>query len=182
MNRGFIVIIVLGGAAFFFGCMEWQLKTVAKEVPQTISAADLSARGYGDNANVIVTGVSLCDNFVYEEKNNRWQKVWVPAVPIGQACGGNIRLIVTDGNCRSEGDVQNMDTGSIQGLIINKIASLGGEERKMLEGSYGPLGDVMILQRNRSTWPAMGVIAMMGIGGFVFLTGVSLTAAGLQKS
>jgi hypothetical protein len=181
MNRGFLVIIVLGACGFVFGCMEWQLKTVAKETPQTISAAELVGRGYGDNANVNVTGVSLCDDFVAYEKNNRWQKVWVPAVPAGQPCGGNIRLIVVDTSCKSEADVAMMDTGSIQGLIINKIASLGGEEKRKLEEKYGPMGNVLILQRNRGTWPSMGVIAMMGIGGFAFFSGLALTAAGIQK-
>lgn len=181
MNRFFILIILLGGGVFVFGCMEWQLKTVAKEIPQTISAAELAARGYGDNANVVVTGISLCDNFVVYEKNNRWQQVWVPAVPMGQPCGGNIRLIVKDGSCQNEGDVSRIDTGTIRGVIINKIASLGSKEKSMLEESYGPINDCLILQRNRSTWPSMGVIAMMGIGGFVFFTGVALSTSHMQK-
>jgi hypothetical protein len=183
MNRGFLIIIVLGAVGFVVGCREWQLKTVARETPRTISAAELIAQGYGDNANVVVTGVEFCPNFVYEEnqKTHKWSKVWIPAVPAGQGCGGNIRLIVTDTSCDGPEDLPMLNTGSVQGLIINKIASIGGQEKKLLEEEYGPVADCLILERNRGTWPATGVIAMMGVGGLAFFSGLALTAAQMQK-
>src|SRR5262245_15502716 len=129
MERAKFVVIIVGVVLFIFGFLEWQLKTVAKETPLTISAAELASLDPGrlPNAHVILTNFSLCNDFVYKAKsrrgNSHWEKVWVPAVPQGQEYNrGNVRIIVTDKHCQSEGDVAALDRGQLQGVIINKIS------------------------------------------------------------
>lgn len=180
MNRVQIAIIVIGGMIFIYGCREWQLKTVAKEMPRTISAAELADRGPGNNAHIILTGFSLCDDFVYETENSKsgpWKKVWVPAVPAGQPFNsGNVRIIITDSTCRNQADVASMSFGTLQGLVINKVSSLGSKERKLLEESYpgSNFSTCWIVERGRKPMAAGLVVSLMGGGGFVALFGVAL--------
>ncbi len=173
-----IAVIVIGIGIFIYGCMEWQLKTVAKESPRPITAAELAASGPGDNAHIILTNFSLCNDFVIEtsSKTKTWRKVWVPAMPAGQAFNsGNVRIIIKDSSCRSEADVASMSFGSIQGLVINKISSLGSKEKSLLQQSYpgSNFSTCWIVERNRKPMAAGLVVTLMGGGGFAALIGVA---------
>jgi hypothetical protein len=79
-----IVLAVLGGAALIFGIKETILGSKAKDTPQTITCADLAARGYGDNAHVKLTDViPLLMNHVaiIDSKTGRRLETWVPLMP-----------------------------------------------------------------------------------------------------
>ena len=188
MFRIKLVVIIGGIALFVFGAFEWQLKMVAKETPQTIPAAQLAANGPGDNANVRVTNFYICaENFVYEEdeKTHDWSKVWVPLVPAGQSPDmGNVRIIVQDKICRSEFDVAGMNGApSINGLIVNRISSLGKEERNLLSETYPgtDFSTCYILDRDRQPMSSAGVLGMMGGGGFVALLGLAWMVQGYRS-
>lgn len=212
MGRVKIVLIVIGLGALFFGGMEWQLKTVAKDTPQRISAAELEARGPGDNANIILTDFLLCEQaFVYEYKQSRggggerWSKVWIPAVPLNgpyhrqilSMLGPNgeippnlpnpqdIRIIVKSTDARNEADVSAMAAAdTLEGVVTNKIESLGGEEKRRLAESY-PGTDFTkcwIIHKGRKPMSAGAVLGLMGGGGFAALLGIALIVNDRRKS
>ena len=188
MSRGKLILTAFGIGIFIYGTTEWQLKTVAKESPQTISAAALAANGPGNNANVRVTNFYVCtEDFVIEKRrrSDRWSKVWVPVVPAGQSPDmGNIRIIVQDDDCEDEMDVAAMNgSGTLDGLIINKISGLGAEERRLLAKRYPgtDFNACYILDRGRRPIASAAVLGLMGGGGFVALLGVAWIVKARQE-
>lgn len=184
MNRFQITILIVGGAIFSYGVVEWQLKTIAKEQPRTVSASELAANGPGSNAHIILTDFSLCGDFVYVTRRDRWRKVLVPAIPTGRAFDrANVRIIVIDSSCRNERDVEAMDTGRLQGLVTNRISSLTTKEKKLLQESYpgSNIANCWIVERNRKLLAAEQVIFLMGGGGLTTLFGVALIVQAVRS-
>ncbi len=185
MNRLKLIAIAIGVGVFIAGWMEWQLKTVAKTQPQRLTAAELAARGPGNNAHVILTNYDLCDNFVYESTRRNggtWKKVWVPVVPAGQGCGPQIQIIIADTKISGPEQI-GMVAGQVQGLVINKISSLGREERRLLSETYpgADFSKVWIVQNGRSTWSPWAVMGMLGGGGFTVLGVLAAWASEAQR-
>jgi hypothetical protein len=209
MFRIKLVMIIGGGMLVWFGVQEWRLAQAAKETPQTISCADLSANGPGDNANIVLTDSLICvDSFVYEGKKNSttWSKVWVPVVPSNgeyvqqikeliEKNGGNlnitppppqnIKVILTSNKIPSQAEIGALtQQSSITGLVTNKIESLGNKQRKILEESY-PGTDFTkcwIVDHDRQP-SGMGKVAGMAGGGLVLsLVGVGMLVAGRSNS
>jgi hypothetical protein len=106
MFRIKIALLVGGIVLVVFGVQEWRLSQEAKEAPQTISCGDLSAKGPGDNAHIVLTDGLLCgDSFVYEAKKNnpKWNTVWVPIVPKDGEYIEKIRQMIADGGGKING-------------------------------------------------------------------------------
>jgi hypothetical protein len=188
------------------------LKTVAKETPQRISAAELEAKGPGDNANIVLTDFLLCEQgYIYEYKKKRiggnetWTKVWVPIVPLGGAYHTqvlsmlgpngeirgelprpqNIKILVKSTKARSESDIAAMGAAdTLEGLVINKIESLGSDEKQKLAESYPGIdfSQCYIIEAGRKPMGIPQVLGLMGGGGALALVGLAWVAAGRQSS
>src|SRR3954469_5130438 len=203
MGRILLIIIVLGGMLAWFGFQEWRLASAASTTPQTIACADLEAKGPGNNAHVILTDFLLCPSgFVYESSSkgndSSYTKIWIPAVPLhgeymeelkklkdsGKDLSTvpppkNVRVIVRSSHVHNDGELEKLgDRDTIQGLIVNKVDSLGSKEKEILAGQYPGinLDTCWILDEGRtprSFGTAGGMIgggvllALIGVGGFV---------------
>ena len=202
MGRILLIIIVLGGMLAWFGFQEWRLASAASTTPKTITCADLEKNGPGDNAHVVLTDFLLCPSgFVYESSkgnDSNYTKIWIPAVPLhGEymeqlkklADSGkdmahvppptNVRVIVRSSHVHNDGELEKLgDRDTIQGLIVNKVDSLGSKEREILAGQYPGinLDTCWILDEGRSpkSFGVAGgmigggaVLALIGVGGFV---------------
>ena len=171
MGRFVLVLIIIGAVLTFAGVQEMRLASGAKPEPQEISCSQLIQNGPGDNAHVLLKDFLITPAFVYETgKSGNWKTVWVPAVPhTTQAIPSEFRVIVKSSRIRSEAELDalaNQDT--LQGLVMNKIASLGSKEKKILTQNY-PKTDfdkVIILEHGRKPASAGKSFGMIG-GGLV---------------
>jgi hypothetical protein len=209
MFRIKLAMIIGGIVLAVIGVQEWRLAQATKETPQTISCADLSAKGPGDNANIVLTDSLICgDSFVYEAKKNNptWNKIWVPVVPSngeyiqqiqkmliegGGKINGpvpppqNIKVILKSSKVPGQGELAALcDQSSITGLVTNKIESLGAKERKMLEESYPGTDFTQCYIVDHDRKPAgMGQVAGYTGGGLLLtLVGVGMLVAGRSGS
>ena len=197
-----LILVIAGIACIFFGVQEIRLRSAADEIPQEITCADLEANGPGDNAHVVLSDFILCDfAYVYEEKNSKWSKVWIPAVPLGGEyhqqllsmlddqgnltgelpMPNNVSVIVKSSDVQSESDVELLSSrDTVQGVIVNVISSLGSDEKKILKDSYPSVNfdQCWILEVGRK--PAsmgklagfcLGGLALLAVGGVMFLQG-----------
>jgi hypothetical protein len=209
MFRIKIAMIVGGLVLAFWGIQEFRLSQEAKETPQTISCGDLSAKGPGGNANIVMTDSLICiDSFVYEAKKNgtTWNKVWVPVVPMDgeyvqqiremiQKNGGNtnitlpppqnIKVILKSSKIPSQAELVALSNQTtVTGLVTNKIESLGDKERKILEQSY-PGTDFTkcyIVDHDRKPFGFGQVAGLTGGGLVLSLVGVGMMVAGRSNS
>ncbi len=177
MIRLLVVIAMLGVGMVAVGVNERRLATGAKTVPQTITCAKLAQSGPGDNAHVIMTDVLLVsDRFVYKaaKGSDRWETIWIPAIPadaehaqamvraLGPGASSLDKLmahpsvIVKSSRIHTRADLaQWARSGKVQGLIVNNVETLSGEEYDLLQRSYGFLGNVWLLEDGRT--PSTGV-------------------------
>ena len=193
--RFLIAIVIVGGMLVFWGVQEVMLRSAASDEPQTITCQQLAEAGPGENAHVTMENFILCDfAYVYEEKDNRWQKVWVPAVPLGgeyhqklasmideqgnlvgnMPMPRNVNVIVKSNKVMSEADLSTLaNQETIQGLIVNQIESLGSEEKKILKDSYPSVdfNKCWILEVGRAP-ASMGKMAGL-LGGGLGMIGVA---------
>ena len=198
MGRILLAMLVGGGVLVFFGVQEMRLAKAAKAQPQSITAADLIQSGPGDNAHVLMKDFLMCDfAYVYQssKKGGDWKNVWVPVVPVGgeyhkkilsmvkpdgsfegtPPMPTDIRLIVKSGkvsNEREVGALAGQDT--LQGVIVNKIESLGGEQKKILKESYPgvDVANVLILEHDRKPATAGKSFGFIGGGALLSCMGV----------
>ena len=174
MGRFVLVLIIIGAVLTFAGVQEMRLSSAAKPEPQEISCSELIENGPGDNAHVLLKDFLITPAFVYETgKSGNWKTVWVPAVPhTMQSVPNDVRLIVKSSRIRSESELDTLaNQDKLQGLVVNKIASLGSKERKILTQNY-PKTDfdkVYILEHGRQPASAGKSYGMMG-GGLVLAT------------
>ena len=192
-----LVPLVIGGVLFFIGWQEWRLGTKAKAQPQVISAADLAARGPGANAHIILTDFAPSSGaYVYQANKGvggsvqgRWQKVWVPAVaggvsPFGMQPGGllgnDIRIILKTTKAGDENELRGIVLQPrLQGLVVNEIETMSGDEKKKLSESYPGVDFTRcwILEIGREPAGVPKVLGLMGGGGMLFLAGAAWLAA-----
>jgi len=197
-----LLVMVIGGAVLgWIGLKEWRLSGAASDKAQSIGCDKLESSGPGANAHVVLKDYLLCtEAFVYKGTKGateRWTTIWVPAVPAeGEYVrkvrkilenGGdpknlpaptNIKVIVKTNSVHDQQDLSNFDSKTtIEGLIVNKVESLGGEEKRLLKQAY-PGIDVdtcYILEEGRmpkSRGTAGGMMAgglaliVLGVAGF----------------
>lgn len=197
MGRILLALIIGGGILGWMGIQEMRLASGAKATPQDITCDKLASEGCGDNANVHVTDFLVCDAaYVYQEekRGKSWNKVWVPLLPkneetkqyfvnaiAAQAKGQqptmprNIRVIVQTSKVKSESDMNHFcDNVELTGTVVNSIASLGSEERKILEESYPGVDfkNVQIIEHDRQPASAEKSFGMIGGGAVLAGAGV----------
>jgi hypothetical protein len=205
MFRLKIIMIVGGIFLTAWGVQEWRLAQDAKETPQTITCADLSAKGPGDNANIVLTDSLFCaDSIVYETKkrSQTWNKIWVPVVPrngeyikqiaeLLEKNGGkingpvpppqNIKVILKSSKVPGQAELLALsDQTTVNGLVTNKIESLGSKERKHLEESYPgtDFTQCWIVDHDRKPYGLGQVAGLAGGGVLLSLVGVGMLFAG----
>ncbi len=206
MSRFWLVMVIGGGMLIYFGVQELRLAGVAKAEPQPITVAKLAAHGPGDNAHIRLGEFLLCEGaYVYEEESSggTWSRVWIPAVPLGgpyheklleayQADPASVMDVPmpTDLNVIVELKVNNeeeliriADQDELQGLVVNEIASLGGEERKILEQSYPGVDfdRCWIVEAGRLPAGAGKTYGFLGGGSALGLAGVGLLLVSRRK-
>jgi hypothetical protein len=145
MRIVYVVLMVIGAVGLIFGFNEWRLSRSTKAEPQTISCADLIAKGPGDNGHVIVTDFALLtDSFVVEggsQNSPTWKRAMVPMVPKSQATAANpsksFRVILDTHKVTTETELVALaKEDKIQGTIVNDVKSLDAETQKLLKNSY----------------------------------------------
>ena len=198
MGRILLAMLVGGGVLVFFGIQEMRLAKAAKAEPQSITAADLIKSGPGDNAHVVLTDFMMCQGaYVIEsdKKGGKWKGVWFPVVsvdspyfeklmgmlnPDGTLSGtppvpDDIRLIIKSKHVSGEGELSALaDQRTLQGVVINKIESLGSKQKKILQESYPQVNfdNVLILEHDRK--PAAAGKSFGFIGGGALMSCVGL--------
>jgi hypothetical protein len=205
-----IAIMVIGGVVAFLGFQEWQLASVAKADPQTISCADLSEKGYGDNAHVRLTNFIMSPGtYVYKADakapSKPWETVWVPLVPEGGEyhqmvekivkekgenadipMPTNIRVILKSKKIANETSLGSaMEAPEIDGIVVNKIESLGSKEKDILKSSYAGIDfdKCWIVEHARTPAGTPQIMGMMGGGlAAVVIPGLFLLGALRKKN
>ena len=198
--RFVLAMIIGGGGLVFMGVQEARLASAASAEPQTMTCAELSASGPGDNAHVMLSDFLLCEMaYIYQERNGKMSGAWIPAVPMGSQYHASLLAMVDDqGNlkegatlppptdirvvvklpqAKSEADIALAASGeTLQGLVINEIDSLGSEERKMLADSYPGVdfNTCWILEAGRKPSGLGAVAGFIGGGGVLALGGVGM--------
>ncbi|MCB9881978.1 MAG: hypothetical protein H6834_09325 [Planctomycetes bacterium] len=190
-NRLMLAAVIGGGVLTFFGIQEMRLSSAAKAEPQAITLAELAANGPGDNAHVEVKDFIFAINlYVYEEKSKggAWKRAWIPALPLGGPWHQEVvklpegadlpkpstfSVIVSTDAAKNEAELMALgDKETLQGMIINKIESLGKDEKKILADSYPTvdLDKCWILEVGRKPASSGKTFAMIG-GGLVLVLG-----------
>jgi hypothetical protein len=185
MKRIQLALIIVGGVLIYFGIQEMRLAGTAKSVPQTITCAELAAQGPGDNAHVILTDFEIGQNLVYQtsgRNNSAWQVAYLPAMPKARASSLSREIVKPDANPaviiksrKISGEKDILALGDkVQGLVINKIASLGQKEKDLLAEHYsrGSVENCWIIEHDRR--PAGGLTIFGFLAG-----GLALAALGL---
>jgi hypothetical protein len=180
-----IMLLIFGGILFGVGWQERGMAANASAQPEEISLKNLIARGPDGNPNIILTDYVLCENLVYESKNGRWTKVWIPAIPttdlppnatkVGRP--GNIRALVFSINAGNEAEVeQRCQQPKLRALVTNKIVSLGGQEKKLLEQNYPgtDFARCLIIQEGREPAGSTKLLLMLGGGSVLVLAGLGV--------
>jgi hypothetical protein len=177
MKRVALVLIIVGGALLYVGSQEMRLAAAAKSTPQTLTCAELAAKGPGDNAHVILTDFQIGQNFIYQtsgRSNSAWEVVYLPAMPM-PAASSTLRVtiepedkpsvIIKSGNIRSQQELLTLGS-RVQGVVINKIAALGQKEKALLAESYprASIENCWILEQDRHPASSMKILALT-VGG-----------------
>ncbi len=197
-----IALAVIGIAIAVIGFNEKGLAAAASATPEEISLAKLIARGPDGNPNIILTDYVLCDNFVFQTRNGSWQNAWVPAVPREGQPGGFpnvgippgipgragrpavIQALIFTIKARDENSLfQLCEQPRLPALVTNRIMSLGGEERRLLEQSYPgtDFSRCLIIQQGREPAGATKLIFMIGGGSLAALAGFGLLGFALVR-
>ena len=191
MIRFAIALMVGGGFLAFFGYNENKLASAADTEPQTISAADLMANGYGDNAHVIVTDFQLItwETIVLtpEDNENKFEKVWAPvitaddpymeelrALPDTAVAAppyrDQIKLILYAKDISNSAELESAAMkDTVQGLVINEIDQLGGDELKELQKSLSIDPDKVLVLEHKRTPKSGGLTMLMLVGGVLLI-------------
>jgi hypothetical protein len=200
MTRLKLVVLGVGAFLAWSGYQEWKLGSNASETPHVIACAELEASGPGDNVHVVLSDFLLSEQaFVYEARENstRWDKVWIPAVPLGGEYHQQLlrfvddegmfvtddlplpksfRIIVKSPRIHTEQELAAVaDADTLQGLIVNEVESLGSEERRLLAESYPgiDLDNVYILEHGRQPSSKGKSFGFLGSGALLLMFGVA---------
>ena len=185
-------LLVAGGICLFIGFMEAHLRGESSATPEEISLKALLARGGSGNRNIILKDYQLCENYVYEEKNNAWTGAWVPVVPSDEVARAgqpfrptNVRALIYSGHVRSGRDVETLlGQPRLKALVTTGIMSLGSEEKNLLQSSYPgtDFAQCLIIQEGRTPF-SKPVLFLLFSGGVVgLLAGGGLIAFQIVRS
>jgi hypothetical protein len=119
-----ISCILLGVGAFFLAREQERIRSLYGNAPQTITAAQLAEKGYGDNVWVDLTDVELLPANVVQMRKGSISAVWAAALPEGQAnTAQEIKIILRSTRCKSDQEIADkfQPRGSYRGAVINPI-------------------------------------------------------------
>ena len=205
--RILVIMIVIGAGLLFYGYQEMQLGSVAAEEPQKISCQKLFDSGPGDNAHIMLSDFFFCMGaYIHEKKPGKEEfvKVWVPVAPRGGEyhqliasmvdekgdfkgklpAPKNIRLILKTEHVKSDQSLWKlMKEDTIQGLIVNEIKSLEGEELKLLQENYPGIdfSKVWLLEHKRNVSGSGTIYGSLGAGAVLLLVGLGGVIARRRK-
>jgi hypothetical protein len=182
LTRLCLALGVIGCVLSFLGGRDYWLASKASSTPDQMTAEQLIARGAEGNPFVEISAFMPASNFVYEEKNGRWTEVFIPFGPLDEnAAVTTVKAVFKSTQVKSEIDIMSTFGGEkIQGMVMNKIESLGSEEKKLLSESFpgANMADVLIVDvtknpadmKSRSLASIGGGIAcLLGCGGLGFV-------------
>ena len=205
----FALALVVGGAILtFFGYNEHKLASSAQADPQAMTVAELIEKGPGENAHIVLSDFWLLDAqsvVEYEgEDDTQYTKIWSPVITsddayveqyiafmesedelTAPAYNESIHIVLYSEEINDDGDFYNLlQADTVQGLIINEIDSMGGEELSLLQQSLPGINPdkVLIFEHNRKP-KSTGTTMLMMVGGVVLiLAGPGLFFLGRGKA
>ncbi len=171
--------LVLGGMLLFVGFHEWQLGSAASAQPEDLTLQQLIARGPQGNPNVRLRDFMLGDNFAYftDDTGTYWKRVLVPAVPptMGEQSAHVLipKVIVKTTHVANENQLDALHARTqLEGLVVNRIESLGKDERDLLIQDYPGIDFERCIIFEVGRKPSDGtMIFLMGAGGLALLLG-----------
>lgn len=191
-----IVLLIVGPIPAFLGWREGRVGEGASEQPVEMPLEQLIARGANGNPHVRIKEFFLGDNYVYQEnsKSKTWEHVWIPMVPPNAVteqgtpkAPNNVRAILKNTGVRSKVDTELLyhrlaQAGVVQGLVINKIASLGHQERKLLQESYPgtDFSQCLIIEEGRKPVAQTMATLMLWGGAALTLLGLGMIIVGVR--
>ena len=165
--------LVLGGMLLFACYHEWRLGSAASAQPENLTLEQLIARGPNGNPNVRLRDFQLGENFAYFTDNHGiyWTRVLVPAVPstMGEQAAHVLipKVIIKSTHVANKEQLDSLHARTqMQGLVVNRIESLGKDERELLVEDYPGIDfdNCIIFEEGRK--PSDGtMIFLMGGGG-----------------
>lgn len=192
MARLGLFAIVIGGVLGFAGYAEWRVSKGASVEPEEVSLEQLIRRGPEGNAHVRVRDFNVGDNIVYEEQSGSWTKVYVPAFPLepGEVIPeapptGPVSALFKSTKAKNEDELlREFAAIPVQGLVTNRIESLGSEETKLLTESYPgtDFDKCLIVQIGRKPASQAKVAGFLGGGTALIVVGILLMVAAYKKS
>lgn len=182
MIRIILGLGVLGAIFTFMGFRDFLHASKAGAEPDKLTAAQLIARGVDGNPYVEISNFGVGENFVYEEENGRWNKVWIPFGDIGEMMmpGTPVKGVLKSSRVKSQMELEGeFGREVIRGMVMNAIESLGSEEKKILSESYpgSDVGNLIIVDVSKDpaamkqhglTFGGIGVVALLACGGLGF--------------
>ncbi|MBL8813664.1 MAG: hypothetical protein JNM43_26090 [Planctomycetaceae bacterium] len=179
MVRLLLGLGVLGAVFTFMGFRDFLHASKAGAEPDKLTAAQLIARGAEGNPYVEISDFMTGDNFVYEEENGRWNKVWIPFGDFGEMMnpGTPVKGVMKSNRVKSQMELEGeFGKPVIRGMVMNAIESLGSEEKKILSGSYpgSNLDNLIIVDVSKDpvamrqqglTFGGIGLVALVACGG-----------------
>jgi hypothetical protein len=137
---GCILALLGAGGAFFIGREQDRIRSLYGAKPQTLSVAELGARGYGNNIWLDLTDVELGKKFVIESRKGRMSAVWIPAFPRGEATKAkSIQVVLRSTRCRSDADIAERfaNRATFRGAVINPTLLRPHDPyRRLLQENY----------------------------------------------
>jgi hypothetical protein len=184
-----IFLVIFGVVFVVLGFKEGGVSSESSQTPEEISLKELIARGPNGNPNVIVTDFILCENFVYKTDHGRWSGAWIPAVPAdsltpGQKRGGSptkIQALIFTINAQSDAELnQRCNQPKLRALVVNKITSIGAQEKSLLQNAYPgtDFAQCLIIQEGREPAGKVKLFLMLGGGGIATFIGFALLGVG----
>ena len=165
-----LVFLLLGGVGcLVFGLVEYHVATKSKPEPQVLTCAELIANGPRDNLHVRVTDYQMrLDAFVVSDLGPRWEDAYIPLVPLGAGPSSKaFRVILSTNEAHTESELVALkEQAQIQGMIINSIASLDLQTRRLLQDAYPQVdwGNCWILDHGRKPTQASHALATAAVG------------------
>jgi hypothetical protein len=171
-----VISFLVGAFGLYMGFQEWRLSRVVQDKPHDMTLAELIEKGPGDNNHIVLSEFTFGDQYVYqknEKTGSNTGKVWVPIATPKQF--GPVRALVKADKVYNENDMhQFQKQPKIQGVVVNLIESVEGDERKLLEQAYPgadiPHCTIIEIDRHKSIGSKMSLgFGMGGIGMFIFV-------------
>ncbi|MHC4342831.1 MAG: hypothetical protein ACYSX0_21790 [Planctomycetota bacterium] len=152
-----LACLLIAAVLTYVALSEYSLSSRAKSTPQQMTCAKLAEAGPGDNAHIELGEFHLCENtYVFEEEDGKWTTVWVPVVPRNGEYHqrilelldegvrredlpepDDVRIVARLSGVHSPQDVARVGRQStLKGMVVNRISSLGGEEKELLREGY----------------------------------------------